>query len=135
VDAYTLRAALGGTLIRLGWREAAGDAASSSPTGGRPAGGSGPRWSAATPRCASWVTCRTPGCVDFIRSALDLLAYEDGDRLVLAAGARRVDDPATGGGGGVGHHFRPLSYRMVSEPGRLVAPLTPSAIRRRAACW
>jgi hypothetical protein len=62
---------------------------------------------------------------DFIRSALDLLAWEDGDRLVLAAG---VPDDWTDPGervvvSGLVTHFGPLSYRMAAEPARLVVTI------------
>jgi hypothetical protein len=66
---------------------------------------------------------------DFIRSALDLLADEDGDGLVLAAGvpAGWTDPGERVAVSGLVTHFGPLSYRMVSESGRLV--VTIDAIR------
>ena len=69
---------------------ARGAAPSSIATGARPAGTSGPRSCCAMRASrASSATCRTPGSrSDFIRSVLDLFAYEhEGERsLVLAAG-------------------------------------------------
>jgi len=62
---------------------------------------------------------------DFIRSALDLLACEDGDRLVLAAGvpADWTDPGEQVAVAGLVTHFGPLGYRMAAEPMRLVVTI------------
>jgi hypothetical protein len=66
---------------------------------------------------------------DFIRSALDLLAYEDGDRLVLAAGvpAEWTDPGDRVVVSGLVTRFGPLGYRIESEPSRIV--MTIDALR------
>jgi len=127
---YELRSV--GTLVRLGWREAAWEMLRFFLADRRPAGwrqwaevvGREPR----APRFLGDMPHTWCGS-DFIRSALDLLAYEDGDRLVLAAGvpAGWTDPGERVVVAGLVTHFGPLSYRMVSESGRLV--VTVEALR------
>jgi hypothetical protein len=123
---YELRTV--GTLIRLGWRDAAWEMLRFFLADRRPAGWRqwaevvgreprGPRFLGDIPH--TW--CGS----DFIRSALDLLAYEDGGGLVLAAGvpaewARPGERLAVSG---LVTHFGPLSYRMVCEPDRVVVTI------------
>ncbi|PWB67575.1 MAG: coagulation factor 5/8 type domain-containing protein, partial [Holophagae bacterium] len=132
-DAYTpyeLRTV--GTLVRLGWRDAAWEMLRFFLADRRPAGwrqwaevvGREPR----APRFLGDMPHTWCGS-DFIRSALDLLAWEDGDRLVLAAG---VPAEWTNPGervvvSGLVTRFGPLSYRMASEPDRVV--VTIDAVR------
>ncbi len=128
-DAYTpyeLRAI--GTLVRLGWRDAAWEMLRFFLADRRPAGwrqwaevvGREPR----APRFLGDMPHTWCGS-DFIRSALDLLAYEDGDRLVLAAGvpAEWTDPGDRVAVSGLVTHFGPLSYRMTAEAGRLVVAI------------
>jgi len=128
-DAYTpyeLRSV--GTLVRLGWREAAWEMLRFFLADRRPAGwrqwaevvGREPR----APRFLGDMPHTWCGS-DFIRSALDLLAYEDGDRLVLAAGvpAEWTDPGERVAVSGLVTHFGPLSFHLAAESGRLVVTI------------
>ena len=128
-DAYTpyeLRAV--GTLVRLGWREAAWELLRFFLADRRPAGwrqwaevvGRAPR----APRFLGDMPHTWCGS-DFIRSALDLLAYEEGDRLVLAAGvpAEWTDPGDRVAVSGLVTHFGQLSFNLAAESGRLVVTI------------
>jgi len=128
-DAYTpyeLRSV--GTLVRLGWRDAAWELLRFFLADRRPAGWR--QWAevvgreARAPRFLGDMPHTWCGS-DFIRSALDLLAYEDGDRLVLAAGVpvEWTDPGERVAVAGLVTHFGPLGYRMSSEPERVVVTI------------
>jgi hypothetical protein len=128
-DAYTpyeLRSV--GTLVRLGWRDAAWELLRFFLADRRPAGWR--QWAevvgreARAPRFLGDMPHTWCGS-DFIRSALDLLAYEDGDRLVLAAGvpAEWTDPGERVAVSGLVTYFGPLGYRMESEPSRIVVTI------------